>query len=154
MPSENRLYWSLRNSQFAKSVNSCSEYDCCNCVYLINFRNYRNISIELSFGKPYAHTMCTRTVVFHSHFFFSFEFSLKFFCSRNNQFSFVHLYNKTPINTISRRSFDVEQGLNQQSPSQSSTSHHLVYSDPPPAYDEIVLDIRLTNTNSKIGIVY
>lgn len=102
---------------------------------------------------------------------------LKYYCSRNTQFSFTQLYNNstasnTQINTISRQTFDADQQWpNQQSHSHShshsisSTSHNnndhhyqqqqqQVYSDPPPPYDEIVFDVRLASTSPNTAIVY
>lgn len=85
--------------------------------------------------------------------------SLKYFCSRNTQFSFAQLHNDTittttatPVNTISRQTFDAQP--NQQSLSHSLTTshdHHQIYSDPPPPYDEIVLDIpALSSPNTAL----
>lgn len=103
--------------------------------------------------------------------FFLYWNCLKYFCSRNTQFNFTQLYNSntttttttTPINTISRQTVDADQ----QRPNQHSHTHshssttamshnhhqqqqHQIYSDPPPPYDEIVLDIRLTSPNTSI----
>lgn len=83
--------------------------------------------------------------LFLSFFFFLF----KYFCSRNNRFSFVQLYNPPEINTISS-SIDAEH--THRSNQQQSLSHTLnqVHTDPPPSYDEIVLDMRLASPNTAI----
>lgn len=166
-----------RNSTLQKSANNKQvqrQHDCYNRLYLTSFRICNNFNVELAFGKR-AHKLCKKNnnsktkQIFLSSFFR--WISLKYYCSRNTQFSFTQLYDNTtttPINTISRQTFDADQQwLNQASRSQSISptsnnnihhhqqqQQHQVYSDPPPPYDEIVLDMRLASTSPNTAIVY
>lgn len=75
----------------------------------------------------------------HSGFFFISQY----FFSRNDSNHFISQHQS--VHTISR-SLDVESLHRQQSLSQTSNQVH--FELPPPSYDEIVLDIRLTSQSS------
>lgn len=80
----------------------------------------------------------------HEHKYVCVFFLFKYFCSRNNRFSFIQ-----QLNTISS-SIDAENS--QSFNDQQSLSHTLsqAYTEPPPSYDEIVLDMRLASPNTAI----
>lgn len=79
----------------------------------------------------------------------SFSFLHQYYRIRNDQNHFISLHHTAAVNTISR-SFDAEN-LHRFNQQQSlSRTFNQVHSDPPPSYDEIVLDIRLANPNTAI----
>lgn len=106
--------------------------------------------------------ICSIYTIFECFFFsFLFFFSLaigffllfvflfcKYFCSRNNRFNYTQ--SLPPVNTISR-SVDVGNSPNSVCPPHTFVRiTHPMYSDPPPSYDDIVLDVRLAGPNTSI----